>query len=70
MGLLARYRSERVCPHCGSHDVARSRHTGLAQALLHYLFRLRAYRCLDCFRRYYGYTSAHRSDEMHHTKAA
>lgn len=64
MGLLARYRSERECPECGSHDVARSRQHGWIESLLHHLLRLRAYRCRDCYHRYFGYSGAHRMDEI------
>ncbi len=60
--LLWRYRVQRRCPDCGSHDVARSRRRGfLLEPLLLLFFRLRPYRCRQCARRYFGYAGALRA---------
>lgn len=68
--LLWRYRTERRCPECGSHDVARSRRHGLLEALLQLLLRLRPYRCRHCAGRYFGYTHAARVASCRYQDAA
>ncbi len=70
--LLWRYRTERRCPQCGSHDVARSRRRSfLVEPLLLFFFRLRPYRCRQCTRRYFGYAGALRAPaDYEHQSAA
>ena len=59
MSLRFPYRSERQCPHCGGYDVVRSRRGSLLQPFLFFLL-LRPYRCLECYKRFYGYVRAAR----------
>ena len=46
--------STRICPRCSSFSVHRARRRGLFEAVLLPLLALRPYRCMNCWRRYYG----------------
>ena len=67
--LLWRYRAQRQCPDCGSHDVARSRRRGLDSVLL-VLLRLRPYRCRHCAERFFAYSAAFRVPSHHEESQA
>ena len=48
----------RCCQYCGSHQAARSQRRGLFETLVLRPLLLRPFRCLRCYRRYYGFTWA------------
>jgi hypothetical protein len=50
--------STRICPRCRSLSVHRSGRRGLLEGVLLPLFVLRPYRCMNCWRRYYGFIFA------------
>ena len=64
------YRTERVCPECGSHDVARSRRRGAFESFLKTVLRLRPYRCRKCAHRFFGYMGAERGEDHDHGQRA
>jgi hypothetical protein len=45
-----------MCPVCRGWAVRRSRRTGLIESALLRLFIMRPYVCLDCYKRFYGYS--------------
>ncbi len=47
---------KRRCQYCDSHQVARSQRRGLFETLVLPLLLIRPFRCLKCYRRYYGFT--------------
>lgn len=46
----------RVCPHCDSEYVARSRRQGFCGLPLIRLLRVYRYRCTECWRHFYGFS--------------
>ena len=44
-----------TCPECGGDDVARSRTRTIIERFAKVALRIRAYRCLDCRRRFFGW---------------
>jgi hypothetical protein len=43
----------RFCPRCGRNDIAKS-HSGVIEQQVLRMLHLRAYRCCECGRRFYG----------------
>jgi hypothetical protein len=54
-------RSYLACPHCQRHDVARSRTRGILERLAR-LFGLKAFRCRDCYERFFSFGGRLRRD--------
>jgi len=48
-------RSALMCPECGGDDIARSRTRTVIERFAKIALRIRAYRCLDCRRRFFGW---------------
>jgi len=44
-----------TCPECGGDDIARSRTRTVIERFAKVVLRIRAYRCLDCRRRFFGW---------------
>jgi predicted RNA-binding Zn-ribbon protein involved in translation (DUF1610 family) len=44
-----------MCPECGGDDIARSRTRTVIERFAKIALRIRAYRCLDCRRRFFGW---------------
>jgi predicted RNA-binding Zn-ribbon protein involved in translation (DUF1610 family) len=51
------HRVRRLCPHCGSREVHRSRARGIIERHIVRAFRFYPHRCESCDRRFYAYLS-------------
>jgi hypothetical protein len=49
-------RNSRTCPRCDSPAIAHSRIRGMMGKVARKVFRVRPYRCLDCWHRFLGVT--------------
>jgi hypothetical protein len=59
-----------ICRNCGGKEVRRSRRKGAGETLLHLLLFISAFRCRECYERFFRLRLLFASDQptIHHAK--